>query len=93
MRSSNHEKRGWPGRKPLVLLVFPLLLLILCSNGRGENKKEIRPPKSSQVSPGIGSELVGKPAPDFTLASMTGTQYRLSDFKGKVVLIDFWHTY
>ena len=29
-------------------------------------------------------------APDFTLASLDGRQISLSDFKGKVVLINFW---
>ncbi len=32
-------------------------------------------------------------APDFTLASLTGEKYRLSDFKGKVVILNFWATW
>lgn len=30
---------------------------------------------------------------DFTLPSIDGTEYRLSDFTGKVVIIDFWATW
>ncbi|HEY6179033.1 MAG TPA: TlpA disulfide reductase family protein [Kofleriaceae bacterium] len=30
------------------------------------------------------------PAPDFTAEDMTGKQVKLSDFRGKVVLINFW---
>ncbi len=37
--------------------------------------------------------LEGKPAPDFALSSLDGTIIRLSDYRGKVVLLDFWHTY
>ena len=33
------------------------------------------------------------PAPDFTLPNVAGRSVSLSDFKGKVVLLDFWATY
>ena len=32
----------------------------------------------------------GRPAPEFTLAQQDGSLLRLSDFRGKVVLLDFW---
>ncbi|MBM4027834.1 MAG: tetratricopeptide repeat protein, partial [Planctomycetes bacterium] len=32
----------------------------------------------------------GRPAPSFTLLDLEGRQVRLSDLKGKVVLLDFW---
>jgi len=32
----------------------------------------------------------GMPAPDFTLTDIDGNQVSLSDFKGKVVYLDFW---
>jgi peroxiredoxin len=34
--------------------------------------------------------LLGKPAPDFVLRSMDGTNRRLSEFRGQVVLVNFW---
>ena len=34
-----------------------------------------------------------KPAPDFVLTDIYSNTLRLSDFKGKVVLIDFWATW
>lgn len=36
---------------------------------------------------------IGKSTPAFELPDLNGKTVRLSDFKGKVVLIDFWATY
>lgn len=33
---------------------------------------------------------VEKPAPDFTLTLLSGEKVRLADFRGKVVLLNFW---
>jgi len=35
----------------------------------------------------------GKPAPDFTLTDIKGKQHKLSDYRGKDVLIVFWATW
>ncbi|RMG03314.1 MAG: TlpA family protein disulfide reductase, partial [Nitrospirae bacterium] len=36
---------------------------------------------------------IGKPAPNFALKNLEGRQVSLSDFKGKVVVIEFWATW
>jgi cytochrome c biogenesis protein CcmG, thiol:disulfide interchange protein DsbE len=36
---------------------------------------------------------VGKPAPDFSLTDLNDKHYRLSDFRGKVVFLNFWATW
>jgi peroxiredoxin len=36
------------------------------------------------------SKWVGKPAPDFSLPDANGKEVKLSSFKGKYVLVDFW---
>ena len=33
---------------------------------------------------------VGKLAPDFTSEDVDGTEFKLSDYRGKVVMLDFW---
>jgi peroxiredoxin len=37
--------------------------------------------------------VVGKPAPDFALSDLSDKPYRLSDFRGKVVFLNFWATW
>ena len=32
-------------------------------------------------------------APDFSLPELTGGQFKLSDYRGKIVLLDFWATW
>ncbi|HET6324302.1 MAG TPA: TlpA disulfide reductase family protein [Planctomycetaceae bacterium] len=49
-------------------------------------------PKSSG-SAGLESSLVGKAAPDFELDMLNGDHFRLSDHKGKTVVLDFWATW
>ena len=36
---------------------------------------------------------IGKLAPDFTLTNLEGEEVSLSDYKGKIVLINFWATW
>ena len=39
------------------------------------------------------SGMQGQPAPDFALKSSTGDNLRLSEFRGDVVMINFWATW
>ena len=37
-------------------------------------------------------EASSEPAPDFALKSMTGENLRLSEYRGEVVILNFWST-
>jgi len=50
-------------------------------------------PARPSASNASARRLRGNIAPDFILDSMTGGKYQLSSTRGKVVLLDFWHTY
>ncbi len=50
-------------------------------------------PTSSQVRPIANTEGAGKAAPAFELKDLEGKTVKLSDFKGKVVLLNFWATW
>jgi peroxiredoxin len=38
----------------------------------------------------VAPTLIGKDAPDFVMKSRDGTNLRLSEFRGQVVLVNFW---
>jgi thiol-disulfide isomerase/thioredoxin len=42
---------------------------------------------------GVTADLTGTAAADFTLQSLDGKTYKLSEMKGKPVLLDFWATW
>lgn len=60
-------------------LVFAVLALLMLLPGcrKGEMQRAV----------------VGKPAPAFTLKDPGGRTVRLADFRGKVVIMDFWATW
>jgi thiol-disulfide isomerase/thioredoxin len=45
------------------------------------------------VDAGTDSPMVGKAAPDFQLELLGGQKFRLSENKGKVIVLDFWATW
>ncbi len=68
---------------------------LLGNQGGGEGIESVLlldPPAGSQRELGVGPEL-GKLAPDFEISAFDGTRHRLSDFRGKVVYVNFWATW
>jgi peroxiredoxin len=51
------------------------------------------PPDTQLLAPSRSMLAVGAAAPDFTLATATGDRVRLSDLRGKTVLLEFFATW
>jgi len=72
-------------RSPLVLVVvaFVVALMLYVGYHKARHSERPRAARLTQSSP----------APDFSLESLDGKTTRLSDFRGKAVLLNFWATW
>lgn len=82
--------------KTLSILTVGLSLLIsACSSGEKQASKTSNASVGSTSAPGEraanGQKL--KDAPDFTLKTMSGKSFRLSEHEGKVVVLNIWATW
>ncbi len=62
----------------------------LLKNANTPQKGESPKPLSERPNP---SEWIGKPAPDFQVKDLKGEEISLKDYRGQVVLLDFWATW
>ena len=65
-------------------IVYPFLILSICFSFSFISGK------SSLFGYQYGGLNIGDKAPEFSIESPDGIIFKLSDFKGKVVLLDFW---
>ncbi len=70
----------WKLRSAVLVALAAVALLYGCSG-------------PSSVRAAVKPEKDRKPAPSFNLTDATGKAVKLSDFKGKVVLLNFWATW
>lgn len=63
-------------------------------NVKPEDKVDKAPVVVAPDEKPVAAEIAtGKPAPDFTLKNLSGEDVSLSDYKGKIVLLNFWATW
>jgi peroxiredoxin len=79
---------AFQAKKTAVSILVTALFFAVVTNGPIAFKKEAAAIETS------GSGLMtGKKAPDFELQTIDGKSMKLSDLKGKIVLVNFWATW
>ena len=73
-------------RDPVILIVVAMVVTIMLVFG-------IQKSRNSSGTKATSNKLQGQTAPDFTLTSLDGKTLKLSDFRGKAVLLNFWATW
>lgn len=85
-----------PARSRWNLVIVATLLIgsifILLTRVRPSSVDK-SPPEASEAVVNTPAPIANAPAPDFTLAALDGSQVRLSDLKGRVVLVNIWATW
>jgi len=72
-------------RDPVILIVVAMVISIMLVFG-------IQKARHNSSSAG-SNKILNQPAPDFALASLDGKTLKLSDYRGKAVLLNFWATW
>jgi thiol-disulfide isomerase/thioredoxin len=75
-------------RNAIVLAVVVIAVAVMLYFGR----RVARPGYGGAKTQVVG-KANGSPAPEFELTSLDGKQVKLSDFRGKAVLLNFWATW
>lgn len=85
--SSNCSALSCPWGGALVAL---LLILIGCKSPRQSSEAASPQPAQSAAPYSLTPDQSRQPAPDFNLTDIQGNHLTLSQYRGKVVLLDFW---
>ena len=79
--------------KKLLVLLLAALLLAGCTAapvGTQPTTEATQPTTEATQPTGETTEPVRQAAPDFTMSTLEGESVKLSDFRGKPVILNFW---
>jgi len=77
-------------RNIVIFLVLVVVVSAMLVFGFKHNRAMASLPATSKITEGA---FRGKPAPDFSLKTLDGQTLKLSDLRGKAVVLNFWATW
>ena len=79
-------------KKIVIVILLTVFILAGCDNSPSPSPSP-SPSTSAPAGSAAKGQLIGNIAPDFTLTNMSGQQVSLSQYRGKVVILNFWATW
>jgi thiol-disulfide isomerase/thioredoxin len=73
-------------RNPLILFFIAVVVAAMLLAG-------VRAARNNRASAPVKGQLMGNVAPDFELPALDGKNLKLSNLRGKAVLLNFWATW
>lgn len=74
----------------IATIAFSLATGQLTAQNAADKKKSAKPSSSNLTVHPPESLEIGKVAPEIEAPDLDGVNFKLSDYRGKVVVIDFW---
>jgi peroxiredoxin len=103
LESRPQSRREWSGWfrslvLPIALLIAIVAGLLIYQSMRGSDAADddfgiVALPQNLNTTGAAPAALEGRAAPDFLLESLAGDELRLSDFRGRPVIVNFWATW
>jgi len=84
------RKAWWVGILLLTILILTALSLAACVGTVAEDQASAEGDPMAAANSLPPAPTVGHPAPEFSLLTLDGDEIRLSELRGKPVIINFW---